>query len=514
MKKINNIFRYSLLALLTLIVSVGCQKETESAISTEKRNVMMEVSVSAGELTTRASLTETEKTINTIRIYAFYGNRLAGYLDRQEVESYEGSFYIDMELPESGTHNIDFYVIANEDKMTYENSSISLSREMTKAELENIKYTGLIDGAALPMYCKQTEAINVDNISDAANSATGHEGHFLLTQKVDFKLSRSLAKLSVYAAKVEGATSNPQILSTTLLAGGTREYSYLFPQTDETLNAVPSRINNRSLFSSVATITKAISSADTDARANVANYDEVFGGVYMPEVAYGSSQWDATSGNEREAVLHIEYTLGEGQELRNAYVYLPRVERNHHIKVCILINSEGQIIITYEVADWDDNTSSNHTFAYPTHSYLRQSIPTSQEELAAKPSQSARMSETQPFVGYFQMTLPESDSWTPTLLGLNANNCYIRVYEGDTSNEVTDDNIPIPASEKWYRIEVHFDSGKMAAGDEVQLAISYTATGVEKQEFLLINGSYQEYYWPYDGTSSQDANYVIITTVN
>ena len=512
MKKINNIFRYSLLALLALVVSVGCQKEMDGLIPIEKRSVMMEVSVSAGALT-RSLPTEAEQTVNTLRIYAFYGERLVGYLDKQEVLSDEGAYYIDLELPESGIYNVDFYVVANEDEMAYENGTVSLSRGMSKSELEAVKYTGLVAGTALPMYCKQTEAINVDNISDVANSATGHEGHYLLSQKVDFKLSRSLAKLSVYAAKVEGATSNPQILSTTLLAGGTREYSYLFPQTEATLNAVPSRANNRSLFSSVATISKTIADTDTEARADVANYGEVFSGAYMPEVTYGSNEWNTSSGNDREAVLHIEYTLGEGQELRNAYVYLPRVERNHHIKVCILINSEGQIIITYEVADWDDNTSSNHTFAYPTHSYLRQNIPTSQEDLAAKPSQSAQMSETQPFVGYFQMTAPESDSWTPTRLGLNADNCYIRVYECDTQNEVTD-NYPIPASEKWYRIEVHFHSGKMAVGDEVQLAISYTATGVESREFLLINGTYQEYYWPYGGTTSQDANYVIITTVN
>ena len=202
-----------------------------------------------------------------------------------------------------------------------------------------------------------------------------------------------------------------------------------------------------------------------------------------------------------------------GKVARNAYVYLPRVERNHHIKVCILINSEGEIIITYEVADWDDNASSSYSFAYPTHSFLMQNIPSSQEELAAKPSQRAQISETQPFVGYFQMTTPDSDRWTPTLLGLNANNCYIRVYEGDTQNEVTDE-IPLLASDKWYRIEVHFQEGKMEVGDEVQLAISYTALGVESREFLLINGTYQEYYWPYDGVSSQDANYVIITTVN
>ena len=512
MKKINNIFRYSLLSLLALVVSVGCQKEMDDLVPTERRSVMMEVSVSAGGLT-RSLPTEAEKSINTLRIYAFYGEQLVGYLDKKEVLSEEDAYYIDLELPENGTYDVDFYVIANEEEMAYENASVSLSPSMGKSELEAIKFTGLTTGSALPMYCKQTEAINVDNISDVANSVTGHEGHFILSQKVEFKLTRSLAKLSVYAAKVEGATSNPQILNITLLAIGTREYSYLFPQSDETLNAVPSRANNRPLFSSVATISKTIASSDVDARANTSNYDEVFSGAYMPEVAYGSNQWNISSGNVREAVLHIEYTLGEGQELRNAYVYLPRVERNHHIKVCILINSEGEIIITYEVADWDDNASSSYSFAYPTHSFLMQNIPSSQEELAAKPSQRAQISETQPFVGYFQMTTPDSDRWTPTLLGLNANNCYIRVYEGDTQNEVTDE-IPLLASDKWYRIEVHFQEGKMEVGDEVQLAISYTALGVESREFLLINGTYQEYYWPYDGVSPQDANYVIITTVN
>jgi hypothetical protein len=55
---------------------------------------------------------------------------------------------------------------------------------------------------------------------------------------------------------------------------------------------------------------------------------------------------------------------------------------------------------------------------------------------------------------------------------------------------------------------------KVDAGDEVKLAITYRAAGFETIEYMLINGSYQEYYWPYAGGSQQDANYVIITMVN
>ena len=107
MKKINNIFRYSLLSLLALVVSVGCQKEMDNLVPTEKRSVMMEVSVSAGGLT-RSLPTEAEKSINTLRIYAFYGEQLVGYLDKKEVLSEEDAYYIDLELPENGTYDVDF----------------------------------------------------------------------------------------------------------------------------------------------------------------------------------------------------------------------------------------------------------------------------------------------------------------------------------------------------------------------------------------------------------------------
>ena len=126
------------------------------------------------------------------------------------------------------------------------------------------------------------------------------------------------------------------------------------------------------------------------------------------------------------------------------------------------------------------------------------------------------MSDTKPFEGYFQMTYPANDSWTPTLMGAQAGNCDVKVYEVDglTQEEVPEAEWPIEASEKWYRITVTPDPMKVDAGTEVKLAITYKASGFETIEYMLINGSYQEYYWPYGGSSQQDANYVIITKVN
>jgi hypothetical protein len=258
-----------------------------------------------------------------------------------------------------------------------------------------------------------TVPVDVDKVTTQEVISAGHEGHFLLAQKVVFPLSRSLAKLSVYAAKAQGTAATPQILSVDLLAAGTREFSYLFPQTDDVLKAVVARANNRTLLEQIVPVTKAVAKG-TPAAEDPASYTPVVNGVYLPEVAEGipysqSFQWNVSSGDSREAVLNVRYTLDEGQDIRNGYIYLPRILRNNHIKICILINAEGQIIINYTVADWnwDESMMQDWFFFYPTHSYLWHAIPQTEEDLHIRPGK-ATMSENQPFVGYFQMTDPVS----------------------------------------------------------------------------------------------------------
>lgn len=507
MQRIYNILLNTAILSLAGLISVSCLVEKEE-ITADGQSVMIELSVSAGDIT-KSTPTANEEKIDMLRVYAFYGSKLVGTTLRSST-ALGDPFYMDLHLPATGIHDVDFYLIANESEMADENVSMVLSENMTREEIESIKYTGLMTKNALPMYCKQTVSINVDDILSTSNTEAGHAGHFILSQKVNFTLNRSLAKLSIYGASVDGAASDPQILSAKILAKGTRLHSYLFPQTDAVLNEVLSRTNDRILLSTPKTITSKIVAGSSDVN-NPANYDLVMTNEYLPEVTYGSSLWNASSGNDRETVLHIEYNLGAGKELKNAYVYLPPVIRNTHIKVCILINSEGQIIINYTVADWIDNDMVDYSFDYPSHSYLRDFIPTTSEEMAMKPTAEAKMSETLPFKGYFQMTNPMTDSWTPTLLGLNASECTIRVFEEPSNIEIPLSAWPIAASDKWYRIEVAPKVGYMSSGEEVQLAISYRAVGLDIIDYLLINGVNMEYFWPYSGSTAQDANYVIIT---
>ena len=508
MQKINNIILNAAVILMAAMASVGCLEKED--ITADVQSVMIELSVSS-EGMTKATPTASENVINSLHIYAFYGERLAGYVSRGTIAQGE-PFYMDLELPETGTHDVNFYVIANAEQMAYENGTVSLSKNMTKAQLEAVKFTGLTSGVALPMYCKQVEEINVNEVSSEANNLNGHEGHMILTKKVKFDLSRSLAKISLYAAKIQGMASVPQILSAKILAAGTRTYSYLFPQSEQTLNAVISRPNDRTVLSSGVSVNAEVVKGEKDA----ANYDLIFADAYLPEVTYGSDDWSTSSGNEREVVLRVEYALSDGGEVRTGFIYMPQIKRNTHYKVCVLISSEGQIIVNYEVLEWEDNIMDDIHFDYPTHSYLRESIPTTEADIAAKPGQSAQMSEVKPFEGYFQLTYPVNDSWTPTLMGPQAGNCEVKVYDmsGLTPTDIPDNQWPIDASEKWYKIVVIPDPLRVNPGDEVKLAVTYKAAGFETIEYMLINGSYQEYYWPYTGSSQQDANYVTITMVN
>ena len=510
MNKLLNIFVKTSLCFIAAVMCISCLMEKDKT-SAPGNSVMIELSVSASDMTKSAS-TDMEKAINSLRVYAYYGERLAGYASRQATVPGE-PFYMDLELPESGKHNVKFYLVANEAEMTYQNAAVAFTEEMTMAQLEAVKFSAMATGKALPMYCIQTETVDVDAVAEAANDEAGHNGHVVLTQKVKFELTRPVAKVSVYAAKTEGASVDPQILGIELLAAGTRAYNYLFPQADQTLNAIPSRANDDILLSSSVAVTSGIAKGSS-ALQNPDNYTPVVGGKYLYEVACGSDTWNVSSGNANEAVFHIAYSLGEGQPRKDAYVYLPPVLRNKHIKVCIYINAEGNIIINYVVADWEDNETQDIRFDYPTHSYLRESIPTSQDEVAAAPSAPAQMSEKKAFRAYFQMTYPENDSWTPTLIGLNASDCTVRVYDDTGKLEVYQSEWPIPASQDWYTIEVTPNVGHIQAGEEVMLAITYRAAGFDTVDYMMINGTDQNFYWPYSGTSAQDADYVIITMVN
>jgi hypothetical protein len=496
MRKINSILFRTVLFFLAVAASVSCLNEKEGPVASQQ-SVMVELNVSVGAMT-KSALTPEEETLNTLRVYAFHGERLAGYVGWLESMPTD-KMYMNLTLPESGAYDLTFYAIANEGQMSYGQGVVEVSENMTKAQLEAIRFTGLESEDSLPMYYKGVHTINAGNVLDE-----------MLADKVELKLGRSLAKISVYAASAtEGVTQ--QVHSLTLLAGGTRNYSYLFPQGEETLQGLSSTVYDMNLLSSTVTVSKSVISGSAAAEFSE-NYNPVCIGKYLPEVPYGSESWNVDSGNDKAPVLHVEYSAGEGQQLKHGYVYLPKILRNTHYKVCILIRSEGQIIVNFIVAPWIEAEDNYRDIDYPTHSYLMSEVAVAGEEAPAAPSSKAVMSEANPFIGYFQMTYPSSEKWTPTLEGKYAGESDVEVYEYQVSGIYKESDklsFPIPASDKWYTIMVvpHND---MPVSETVNLAVTYVGGGFSAAEYLLINGSAQKYYWP----ESEDCNYVTITMVN
>ena len=117
MQKINNIILNVAAILMAAMVSVGCLEKED--ITGDVQSVMIELSVSSKGMT-KSAPTASEKVINSLYVYAFYGERLAGYASQGAVAQGD-PFYMDLELPETGIHNVEFYVIANAEQMAYEN---------------------------------------------------------------------------------------------------------------------------------------------------------------------------------------------------------------------------------------------------------------------------------------------------------------------------------------------------------------------------------------------------------
>lgn len=497
MQKTLNIILKAVLVVFTAIVAVACITEKFDT-STGLQSVMLQVNIETGEMT-KADPTAEESVINSVRIYAYRTDGTqAGHFYRAAAS--DDPIVMDLTLPMKGVHDVEFHVFVNEESIGFMDD-FTFTEIMTQEQLSQAKFHNVITAEGFPMYCVQEESVNVENLSQSVNSSYDHRNHDYLAQQVTFKLVRPIAKVSVYAAIVKGGTAGSVSVNRVEFAkNGTRSYNYLLPQSDAVLAQVPLRSTASEFISSPVTLIKTVDKADETAVKNPDNYNLIVADQYIAETEAGGDDWQ-TATSDRQALLHVEYTLGNGGTIQHGYVYLPKIVRNHHYKVCILINSEGGIIINYTVSDWDNADMTELWFDYPSHTYVRIS-PNDIEH----PEAPATMNVDRPFRGYFKMSYPAEETWTPVLLN-HSTECELKVYKVDA--DAIPLAFPIKAdSENWYRITVT-PSADLAAGTEVELAITYSPQGsMDKYEYLMINGSQNNYYWPYDGTS--DPNKIII----
>ena len=479
MQKMNNIVIKAALALFAAFLATGCI--FEKIDRPEKlQSVLIQVNVSADNMQTKADPTVSETAINTIRIYAFYEGNLSGHFYRATASS--EPIVMDLQLPLSGTHSVDFYVVANETQMTPANGTAALSENTTISELEDFKFQSFSSDGCLPMYYKGEQSINVDNLSDEKSTISGHEGHDYFVQQVEVALTRPVAKVSFYAATETGAAAGVYINEIIMPSEGTRQYGYLLPQTEAVLKEIPAKGSNDVVFISSPV-------AITGTTSSYADYMPVFENEYLFEVPVGVASWDGFDPYINNYVkFDVEYTGGEGR------INMPPIERNTHYKIYASFSSEGSIRVDCIVADWEDTPNWTLDFAHPT--YQNPVLKTGDHNnTGGEAVMYYTGTEEGAFSVDFKMTAPSGQKWTPTFEGLSTD-YKIKVYD----NRGEEVSVPVTASESLYTIKI-IPMKPENINKTVKFGITYIPTWATAAEFLQINGSAGSLAWTTSGSN-------------
>ena len=382
MQRINNIILKATMAILAVVLAAGCVFEKENpTASREYRNVLVQLGISTDPMTqTKADAaqigkqtpTPDEKLVSSLRVYAYIGGALCGYLEDLDGVSEGEALLMDLRLPTSGNVTVDFVAIANEEKMSGTGDQISVSvkrndqgtltfsENIGMDEFNKIVYT-LADQdfakVGIPMYATGSKTINTNKV-EKQNDAQGHEGHFILKDILNITLTRSLAKVAVYAAEEgraakEGETETYNVKINSVKISNVIASGNLFPgQTlptgyaaEQTMSSTEVAVNSK-LDKSSETFSSDRVDPDKFTLVTATPY-------YIPENGAGNIG-DAYKWNEEvtgATKLTVNYSTGTGA--KDAVIYLPKIERNKFYNVLCLIKANGQIDLKLQVVPWN-----------------------------------------------------------------------------------------------------------------------------------------------------------------
>ena len=507
MQKIINI----IIIAATFIFAAGCSQE-KTGPSMDAKGAVVQLSVSAGQMQTKAI---DESVVKTIRIFAFdYTGRQVGHVYKSNPASDE-KFHMGLSVPgDKAKVNVTFYAIANEGAMYYDDAQVVLSAEMTRAQLDELVYSSLITTVeALPLYGR----IEMDLTLTSDLHVEGDHAAFRVAESVSIDLERSLAKIGVYAAAIEGTDVDPVIHSITLASSGRRDVSYLFPASDDSslkirdagiVSLSEDRVfsheaTSRDRLSNSGTVAKRLSVQNTDKDITVTDYyTEVLAPFYLAEVPYGSSSWDTPADpSGRPVTLVIEYSLGASTLMDYAVINMPAIERNSFYQVRCLIKSEGHIEVSVDVAPWKEGEDNELDFSFPTHNnplfktgddYLNESYSHIYKTPATMYWSGTvdTPSEAGAFSVDFNMSYPVGGIWRPVIRGATDNDYEIRLYKKGETVPLANQSVHVTdAADQWYTIKV-VPLESENEGKKVVLSVSYTTSflGGDYSYLLQING--------------------------
>lgn len=400
MHKITNITLKAIAAVLMLAAAASCvfEKENPSGNGQQKyKYVLVQLGVNTDRMTATKAQGNTvmlpdsvgitaETAIKDLRVYAYTTDGengakvLRGYFHAQDVDAAATAtkpLLMDIKVPfnEYGTtKQVHFMAVANAGGMTGTDGIIisSIGRDpQTGAlvlpetfgfgEFADIRYSvadqTFADG--MPMYCQTTTAVTVDLSAEGTpNTEPGHNGHTKLPVTVNLDMTRSLAKIEVYAAEDAGAgtsgASGAGIRITGVKLMNVIADGPLFPGEPSTTT----------LADNPALEGKAVALAASAAeKADPSKYTKITDAYYLAENDYGVDgkfyygddlTAIATTDNLKAATtLKIGYKVGNKGEEKFGYVIMPPIERNTWYKVLARITAGGQMTLTFVAQPWD-----------------------------------------------------------------------------------------------------------------------------------------------------------------
>lgn len=488
-------------AIACSLLPLGCVKEDVAPLG-EQHNVAVQLNVG-----TRAvddpdgTPTDVESAIHTLRVYAFVGGKPAGHYFTDNVTEAPHTFFMDITFY-STEQTVDFYAVANEAAMIGANNS--LSENTSETQLKNLWFTDYQDNIqqyGLPMFCdKQSFQLDFTKVKTESPTDPDHADHSWLDyDNISFGLKRPFGKLGVFAAKTENETAKLRITGLTMLESGTRMRNYLMTPNEEQLAGIQNASGDIPLSVVEGEVTKELAAATR----NTKDYTPVLAAPFYPfENPYANGgSWNIPGTDRKEHVLKIDYDFGD--ESRTGYVYMPAVERNTYYAVCCLMHNDGKITVEYTVADWDDGGEYEIEFNYPQYTNPIQPEDGSTltgSDTYSQPEVYYSTTDEGSYTFKFQITGPDNQKWTPTLVGTlgTSEHFAVKVYQGskptdsagylyDNTRADNNNNLLVASPDPYY---ITVKALKPENEDEeVGLAISYDRSwSTDGSALLLING--------------------------
>ena len=523
----------ALLALLfAAFVLGGCVKNSDQNLREPSVKMTLPISIDTRADGVEAT-TDSERAINSLRVYAFTGGKLAGHYYYSGDAVSKISFLLDLKLYSSTTQSVMLYAIANESSFLRYSNITSLNASTSEAELKGMYFSFIDVATGLPMFYASGTPLDLNVTSDASAmpedvvNGADHDGHTLLAQTISLSVKRAISKIELFATKQSGENATLKITGVKMAAQGVRIRNYLFPQSIETLQALQPHdtdlmLNMDATPLTVATTlpegyTAASEGEKSAMRTNKQNYTAVLADPqYAFENPYGSDDPLDAEVSGKGSVILIDYEFNG--IARSAAVNMPPMERNKHYPIYCLFNNEGKMSIDYIVADWDKdetNWSGELDFNYPTYSNPVIPIDPNAVRPFAKPEMwhsNTSDDEAGAFCCRFIMWGPVGQEWT-ALVDASAAEYEVRVYD-KAGNKLPSNTVTVAdslAADDWYTIKV-VPLQPLSNGEQksVKLHIIYTPSWMSHPDYLLINGE-QESPAYFDSGTDPDA--IIITQI-